>query len=120
MKVSPATIESKSGPKNSEEEKALILRARDALGVIMLTLNRPQAFNALSEAMLGELQRELDAIAAGESGVRRLAAGAGFLRGSRRKRCGLILPENYERLFIQCSEMMLSMRRLGGAGDCTR
>jgi Enoyl-CoA hydratase/carnithine racemase len=51
----------------SEEEETLILRSQDARGVITLTLNRPQAFNALSEAMLGELQRELDAIASDES-----------------------------------------------------
>src|SRR5256885_3535794 len=41
----------------------LVRRERDARGVISLTLNRPQAFNALSEAMLAALQRELDAIA---------------------------------------------------------
>ena len=41
----------------------LLLRTQDARGVITLTLNRPQAFNALSEAMLTALQTELDAIA---------------------------------------------------------
>jgi len=51
----------------SEEEETLILRTQDARGVVTLTLNRPQAFNALSEAMLAELQRELDAIACDES-----------------------------------------------------
>jgi len=35
--------------------------------VLTLTLNRPQAFNALSEAMLDALQRELDASARDES-----------------------------------------------------
>ena len=39
----------------------LLLRTQDARGVITLTLNRPQAFNALSEAMLTALQAELDA-----------------------------------------------------------
>ena len=33
---------------------------RDARGVITLTLDRPQAFNALSEGMLTALQTELD------------------------------------------------------------
>ena len=41
----------------------LLLRQQDARGVITLTLNRPQAFNALSEAMLDALQAELDLIA---------------------------------------------------------
>ena len=34
------------------EEDAILLSARDARGVVTLTLNRPNAFNALSEAML--------------------------------------------------------------------
>ena len=44
---------------NSNEP--LIKRTRDARHVVTLTLNRPQAYNALSEAMLSALQRELDA-----------------------------------------------------------
>ena len=40
----------------------LVLRARDARGVVTLTLNRPQAFNALSEGLLAALQHELDAL----------------------------------------------------------
>lgn len=35
----------------------LLRRDRDDRGVVTLTLNRPQAFNALSEAMLTELGR---------------------------------------------------------------
>src|SRR5438270_311866 len=45
----------------------MVRRAQDARGVRTLTLNRRQAFNALSEAMLAALQEELDAIAADES-----------------------------------------------------
>ena len=44
----------------SEAEKKLILRSQDARGVVTLALNRPQAFNALSEAMLADLQREFE------------------------------------------------------------
>jgi len=66
VKASPATIESASRPKNSETEELLILRTQDTRGVVTLTLNRPQAFNALSEAMLAQLQRELEAIACDE------------------------------------------------------
>ncbi|MDZ7922865.1 MAG: enoyl-CoA hydratase/isomerase family protein [Marinagarivorans sp.] len=39
----------------------LVLTPQDARGVVTLTLNRPQAFNALSEAMLEALQAALDA-----------------------------------------------------------
>src|SRR5256884_5312967 len=42
----------------------MVRRAQDARGVRTLTLNRPQSFNALSEAMLVALQEELDSSAA--------------------------------------------------------
>jgi enoyl-CoA hydratase/carnithine racemase len=115
VNVSPATIESKSGPKTSETEEALVLRARDARGVVMLTLNRPQAFNALSQAMLGQLQRELDAIASDESvRVAVIAAeGKAFCAGHDLKEMRADpSPEYYERLFSQCSDMMLTIQRL--------
>ena len=41
----------------------LVLKAQDARGVVTLTLNRPQAFNALSEAMIDALQEALNAVA---------------------------------------------------------
>ena len=47
----------------------LVRCERDARGVVRLTLNRPQAFNALSEALLDALQTRLDALAA-DDGVR--------------------------------------------------
>jgi enoyl-CoA hydratase/carnithine racemase len=115
VNVSPATIESKSGLKTSETEEALVLRARDARGVIMLTLNRPQAFNALSQAMLGQLQREFDAIASDESvRVAVIAAeGKAFCAGHDLKEMRADpSPEYYERLFTQCSDMMLTVQRL--------
>ena len=43
-----------------------LIHERDARGVVTLTLNRPQSFNALSEARLGELQSSLDRMAADE------------------------------------------------------
>ena len=45
----------------------LVLNECDPRGVVTLTLNRPQAFNSLSEQMLAALQRELDRLAADES-----------------------------------------------------
>ena len=44
-----------------------VRRDVDARGVVTLTLDRPQSFNALSEGMLTALQAELDAVAADES-----------------------------------------------------
>lgn len=115
MKVSSATIESASHPKNFEGEEPLILRAQDARGLVTLTLNRPQAFNALSEAMLSHLQRELDAIGSDES-VRVVviaAEGKAFCAGHDLKEMRAHpSAEYYERLFAQCSDMMLRIQRL--------
>src|SRR5207253_6508553 len=99
----------------SEAEEPLVLRSQDARGVVTLTLNRPQAFNALSEAILAKLQRELDVIASDES-VRVVvisAKGKAFCAGHDLKemRADPSL-EYYERLFTQCSDLMLTIQRL--------
>ena len=44
-------------------EEPLLLQQRDDRGVVTLTLNRPQAFNALSEAMLAALGEAVDTLA---------------------------------------------------------
>ena len=49
------------------ESAPFVRRDRDSRGAVTLTLNRPQAFNALSSGMLAALQAELDAIAVDES-----------------------------------------------------
>jgi enoyl-CoA hydratase/carnithine racemase len=96
-------------------DEPLLQRTRDARGVVTLTLNRPQAFNALSEAMLQALQAELDALANDES-LRVLvvaAAGKAFCAGHDLKemRAEPSLAY-YERLFERCSRMMLAIQRL--------
>ena len=99
----------------SAGEEPLILRTQDARGVVTLTLNRPQAFNALSEAMLAELQREFDRIASDES-VRVVviaAEGKAFCAGHDLKEMRADPSmEYYERLFGQCSDLMLTIQRL--------
>jgi len=99
----------------SAAPEPLLKRARDERGVVTLTLNRPQAFNALSEALLTALQRELDALET-DPGARVLVlAGAGkaFCAGHdlREMRTQPSLPY-YQRLFTQCSTVMLTLRRL--------
>ncbi len=115
VKVSPVTTEPSSRPKTTEAEEPGVLRSKDARGVVTLTLNRPRAFNALSEAMLSELQRELDAIA-GDDSVRAViiaAAGKAFCAGHDLKEMRADPSEEYyERLFARCSDMMLSIQRL--------
>src|SRR5207247_617951 len=96
-------------------EESLLLRSQDTRGVVTLTLNRPQAFNALSEAILEALQREFDAIAKDES-VRVVvlaAEGKAFCAGHDLKEMRAKPSlDYYQRLFAQCSEMMLSVQRL--------
>jgi enoyl-CoA hydratase/carnithine racemase len=93
----------------------LLLQRRDERGVVALTLNRPQAFNALSEAMLAALQDALAALAADES-VRAVvlgAAGKAFCAGHDLKemRAEPSLAY-YQRLFAQCTQVMLALQRL--------
>ena len=93
----------------------VLLASRDARGVVTLTLNRPQAFNALNEALLQALQAALDAIAADPS-VRVLvigAAGSAFCAGHdlKQMRASPSL-DYYQQLFARCSAFMLSLQRL--------
>ena len=93
----------------------LLLRRQDARGVITLTLNRPQAFNALSEAMLTALQTELDLIARDDSARLLVIASSGraFCAGHDLKEMrGQPSQGYYETLFAQCGRMMLSLQAL--------
>ncbi len=92
-----------------------VLTARDARGVVTLTMNRPANFNALSEEMLTALQQALDALAADESArvVVLAAAGKAFCPGHNLKEM-IEKPSlaYYQALFAQCSRMMLSILKL--------
>ncbi len=115
MKAASVSVESASIPKALEAEEPVVLRHQDTRGVVTLTLNRPQAFNALSEAMLAALRRDFDVIAKDES-VRVVvvaAEGKAFCAGHDLKEMRAKPSlDYYERLFAQCSEMMLSVQRL--------
>ena len=96
-------------------EDGLVLHQHDARGVHRLTLNSPKSFNVLGEAVLGELQRQFDAIAADPTArVLVIAAeGKAFCAGHDLKQ----MKANpqlayYQRLFAQCSKMMLSIQKL--------
>ena len=93
----------------------LVLHSRDERGVVTLTLNRPQAFNALSEAMLAALQAQLDAVAQDDTArvVVLAAAGKAFCAGHDLKemRAEPSLAY-YQRLFAQCTQVMLSLQKL--------
>lgn len=93
----------------------LVLCTRDARGVATLTLNRPQAFNALSEDLLDALQAELDRISHDEH-VRVVvlaAAGKAFCAGHDLKEMRAEPSlDYYQRLFKQCGRMMMTIQRL--------
>ena len=115
MKAPSVSIEPVSNAKPLEREEPVVLRSQDARGVVTLTLNRPHAFNALSEAMLAALQHEFNAIGEDESArvVVLAAEGKAFCAGHDLKEMrGKPSLEYYEGLFRQCSEMMLGIQRL--------
>ena len=96
-------------------DTALVLSEQDARGVLTLTLNRPQAFNALSAALLDALQTALDGVATDDS-VRVVvlaAAGKAFCAGHDLKemRAAPSMPY-YEQLFAQCGRVMMSIQKL--------
>ena len=92
-----------------------VLHDKDERGVVTLTLNRPQAFNSLSEAMLEALQAALDRVA-DDSTARAVviaAAGKAFCAGHDLKEMRAKPSQGYyERLFAQCGRVMMSIQKL--------
>jgi enoyl-CoA hydratase/carnithine racemase len=92
-----------------------VIEKRDERGVVTLTMNRAAAFNALSEEMLDALQASLDRVA--RDALARVvviaAAGKAFCPGHNLKEM-VANPslEYYQRLFAQCSRMMLAIQKL--------
>jgi enoyl-CoA hydratase/carnithine racemase len=109
------TVQPESPSKTIGAEEPVVVRSQDSRGVVTLILNRPRAFNALSKATLTALQRELDAIGRDKS-VRVVvlaAEGKAFSAGHDLKEMRVAPSlEYYERLFAQCSDMMLAIQRL--------
>ena len=83
-------------------------------GVVRLTLNRPERRNALSEAMLSELARALERIAADPAArvVVLAAAGPVFCAGHDLSEMFGRSQAEYAALFARCSRVMQQIRRL--------
>ena len=93
----------------------LVLREDGADGVTIITLNRPQARNALSVGLMTSLQAALDAIAKDNSVKVVVIAGAGpgFCAGHDLKEIRSDPSrQTYEALFTQCSRLMITITRL--------
>ncbi len=99
----------------SQAASSILLQEERAPVVIMLTLNRPNQYNALSEEMLAALQSTADSIATRDDvKVLILAAnGKAFCAGHDLKEMRT-KPERhyYEELFARCSRMMLTLTRM--------
>ena len=96
-------------------EEALVTSRKDERGVVTLTLNRPQAFNSLSEGLLEALQVALDRVAADEGARVVVIAGAGkaFCAGHDLKEMRAEPSlDYYQTLFAQCAQMMLAIQKL--------
>ena len=108
--MSPAATSAAAASAN----EPLLLR-HDDRGIVTLTLNRPRQYNALSDALLGELQSQLDALA-GDAAVRIVViagAGQGFCAGHDLKEMRARPDQTYYRdLFQRCSRMMLTITQM--------
>ncbi len=101
-------------PTHSADSGQLILQERRG-SIAYLTLNRPSQFNALSEQMLAALQAALNEIAA-DASIRAVVlggAGKAFCAGHDLKQMKANPSlEYYQRLFDDCSRMMLQIQAL--------
>ncbi|MCC8395056.1 enoyl-CoA hydratase [Paraburkholderia sp. MMS20-SJTR3] len=83
-------------------------------GVVHVTMNRPDAFNALSEALLDELEQTLAALAQSDARVVVISgAGRAFCAGHDLKemRAAPSLAY-YQQLFARCTKLMLTIQRM--------
>ena len=104
-----------NAPEPKVATEPYLLESRDAAGVVTLTLNRPQQFNALSVEMMTALQAALDAIAADPSARVVVLAGAGkaFCAGHDLKQMKEDTSiDTYRALFAQCAKLMLTIQRM--------
>ncbi|WP_133647892.1 enoyl-CoA hydratase [Paraburkholderia flava] len=96
---------------------ALVELTHDAFGVqgiVCVTLNRPDAFNALSEALLDELHMQLTALGQSDARVVVIAgAGRAFCAGHDLKEMRAApSAAYYESLFTRCTKVMLAIQRM--------
>ncbi len=91
----------------------MLLRESEA-GVVRLTLNRPERRNALSRALLGELEAAIEALAVEEACrvVIIAANGPAFCAGHDLSEMTGRTEAEYRELFEACSRVMLGFRGL--------
>ena len=93
-----------------EAQPPLLLRELDDQGVLTLTLNRPDSFNSLSNAMLDALQQHLDEIDDSVRVIVVAANGKAFCAGHDLKEMRAHIDEAWQRaLFSKCSKFMQTL-----------
>ncbi|WP_439668638.1 enoyl-CoA hydratase [Cupriavidus necator] len=93
----------------------LLTESRDTAGVVRLTMNRPQAFNALSEGLLDALTEALGRLASDHTVRVVVLAGAGkaFCAGhDLREMRASPSHDYYRRLFDRCTRMMMAIQKM--------
>ena len=97
---------------STDSQYESVLLRQDNGGVATLTLNRPDQFNSLSQALLTELQRQLDAIAE-DASIRAVVvkgAGRAFCAGHDLKEMRGNHSKSYmQALFRQCGRVMTKL-----------
>lgn len=97
----------------NESEGPVLVAIADQVATVIL--NRPNHFNALSAALIDEMQAAIDRIA-GDNSIRVVVLagrGRGFCSGHDLKEIrALETVEQVESLFARCSRMMLSLTRM--------
>jgi enoyl-CoA hydratase/carnithine racemase len=104
-----------SAPANVSAATAPIVLRSDRDGIATLTMNRPEARNALSVALMAALRDEVRSIERDRSVRVVVIAGAGpaFSAGhDLREMRANPSRQTYESLFAQCSDLMLALMRL--------
>ncbi|MDD4886223.1 MAG: enoyl-CoA hydratase [Thiomonas sp.] len=100
---------------NPTTDENVLLRETDSRGVVWLTLNRPQAFNALAEALLAALQQQIDALMQDDTARVVIVRGAGraFCAGHDLKEMRAQPSQAYyQALFERCGKVMTGLMRL--------
>jgi enoyl-CoA hydratase/carnithine racemase len=101
--------------KTMQETMPFVLKEQDDRGVVRLTLNRAQSFNALSHDMLAALHESIEAIQHDENArvVILATSGKAFCAGHDLVEMRANPSQAfYEKLFAQCSQLMLAIRSL--------
>jgi enoyl-CoA hydratase/carnithine racemase len=104
-----------NAPESRPVTEPQVLRTQDARGLVTLTLNRPDQFNALSREMMSALQAEFDSIATDTTArvVVIAARGKAFCPGHDLKQMKANPDfEYYRAMFSQCTDLMLTTQRL--------